>query len=157
MCGYAHHRWYVDPRKNEGGTYDLAFIYKNQSLHSSRKFQVRKSPFALKRSRMNTNLQFHGMFFNGPFKTWEDLSSLADNAQSFMLETVKTAKQKASELWDLSAPTPTALTSVEDLKPGLHLLADLQPRVTAKALLFSPSTGKVSDEIMNYERGLNLN
>lgn len=156
MCGYAHHRWYVDPRKNERGTYDLAFIYKNQSLHSSRKFQVRKSPFALKRARMNTNLQFHGMYFNGPFKTWEDLSSLSDNARSFMLDTVRAAKAKRKELWDLSAPTPTELSRVDDLAPGLHLISDLKSRVTKHALLFDPKTGGVSDDVRKYERSLGL-
>ena len=154
MCGYAHHRWYVDPRKNERGTCDLAFVYKNQSLHSSRKFQVRKNPLTLRKARMNTNLQFHGMVFNGPFKTWEDLSSLADNARGFMLETVQAAGKRRDELWDLNAPTPTALSQVDDLPSGLHLLSELQSRVTHKELLFDAKTGRVTEQILQYENSI---
>lgn len=155
ICGFAHHRWFIDWKKNEkSGKNEMVFVFKNHSLHGDKRFHVKPKGLHFGRPRMNTALQFTGFYFNGPFDAYEDVAQAIDNGERFMLETVKRANALGSRLWDQNEKTPVHIGNIDDLPPGLYPLAELESRIDRKALLFDPKTREKTPELLDYENSV---
>ncbi len=155
ICGFSHHRWFVDLKKNpQTQKNDLVFVFKNHSLHGKKDFQIRQPWYKFGRPRINPNFQYLSLYFNGSFDAYEDVSAAIDNGRSFMLETVKQAKNRGDEFWDAAAPVPVAMEDLSDLAPGIYNLQSLQNKVTQRIHLFDHKTGAVHTDVAQYEKGL---
>lgn len=153
ICGYSHHRWIIDPRKNpKTQKWELSFIFKNQTLHGDPRLQVRAPWHHLARPKMSTPFQFQGFYFNGGFDAYEDVNQAIDNGESFMLETVKQAQTLGRKLWDTTTPAPVKIENFENLPSGLHPLSSLEQKISRRMNYFDPRTGRPTDSILEFEK-----
>lgn len=152
ICGFAHHRWFIDSKINEKtGKEEMIFVFKNHSLHSDKRFHVKPKGLQFGRPRMNTALQFSGFYFNGPFNAYEDVSQAIDNGEKFMLETVKQADALGPRLWDVTEKTPVRIKDIDSLAPGLHPLSKIADKIDRSVLLFDPKTREKTQELIAFE------
>jgi hypothetical protein len=151
-CGFSHHRWFVDLARNpDSGKNELVFAFKNHNLHGEKQYQVRQPWWKAGKPRMNANHQYLSLYFNGPFRAYEDVRSAITQSHDFMLETVARAKGLGSGLWRAEEPVPARLEGWEDLPPGIHDLSAHRELVKERIRLFDSRTGKVHPDVARYE------